>query len=65
MNYFIELINNAKNSNAKILNLNPENARYEITETQRKRSHKAALNKYLEMVEFIGEDPLTYMKKYP
>ena len=63
--YFTKLVNKAKNSGTKILNPNAKFTGYEIIETNRKCSHMDGLDKFKEMAEFIGEDPLNYMKKYP
>jgi transposase-like protein len=55
--YFIKLINKAKNSG----NTN----QFEIIGFKRELSHMELLDRFKEMAESIGENPLEYMKKYP
>jgi hypothetical protein len=62
-----KLANKIKNLNIKITNhkcTSPEFTRYEIIETKRECSHMEVLDKFKEMAESIGKDPLIYMKKY-
>jgi transposase-like protein len=56
-----------KKSNDRIIDTNcsPESISYDIIENNIECSNMEVLGKFKEMAEFLGVDPLDYMRKYP